>query len=185
MLVLTFAFSSANGNHFVPTCSNSADYTSWGGEVDLITSNPHVNIGRRPKVQTIWKFSNLLGGVRTIRLPASACLQVFHLYHIHQHHHHQWFIMIIMIIIISNIMIMIMIIRLRTGKSQDGRNVFIVFAALTRMSFVKRVAHRCSHRWRNHWLCCANNIYVKKATHKYSDHCHGGSQNHHQIYWLC
>ena len=54
VLVLTFAFSSANANYFVPTCSNSADYTSWGGEVDLITSNPHVNIG--PKDQ---KYKNM------------------------------------------------------------------------------------------------------------------------------
>merc|ERR1712130_16659 len=45
VLVVTFAFSSANSNHFIPTCSNSADYTSWGG------------------------------GIRTVSLPASACLQ--------------------------------------------------------------------------------------------------------------
>ena len=37
VLVLTFAFSStANANYFVPTCSNSADYTSWGGELNHI-----------------------------------------------------------------------------------------------------------------------------------------------------
>merc|ERR1712037_390429 len=45
VIVLTFAFSSANGKYFIPTCSNSAGYTSWGG------------------------------GVRTVSLPASACLQ--------------------------------------------------------------------------------------------------------------
>ena len=46
------------------------------------------------------------------------------------------------------IIIIIAIIRPQIGKNLDGQNVFIVFAALTHMSSVRRVVHRycpCRH----------------------------------------
>jgi len=45
VLILLFSICSTRADFFVPTCANSAEYTSWGG------------------------------GIRTVSLPASACLQ--------------------------------------------------------------------------------------------------------------
>ena len=82
------------------------------------------------------KKISIQGGIRTVRLPASACLQVSN---------DEFAITIIIIIAI---------IRPKIGKNLDGQSVFIVFAALTHMSSVRRVAHRYCHC--RHCVSCEN-----------------------------